>query len=77
MATNFLTIFNFRFSTYGASENRRDRMLRHYNTIGQVSGDSYKDRKAKRGNLVVTDAEIQAAMPKTRLQLREHLVEKG
>jgi len=38
---------------------------------------SWKDKKSKRGNLSVSDAEVQAAMPKTRLQLREKMVNDG
>lgn len=53
-------------------------MLNHYSNIGSASsGSSFKDRKSKRGALTVTDAEVQAAMPRTRLQLREQLVDKG
>ena len=38
---------------------------------------SWKDKKSKRGSLAVSDAEVQAAMPKTRLQLREKMVNDG
>ena len=51
-------------------------MLAHYNGVGSVTTSSYKERKQKRGSLTVTDAEVQAAMPKTRLQLRESMIEK-
>ena len=52
----------FRFSTYGSSESRRDRMLAHYNAMGSYNATSYKDRKARRGTLTVTDEEVRAAM---------------
>ena len=44
-------------------------MLRHYTSIAET-GVSFKDRKAQRSSMTVTDAEVQAALPPTRLGLR-------
>ncbi|CAG5108170.1 Oidioi.mRNA.OKI2018_I69.chr1.g3667.t1.cds [Oikopleura dioica] len=56
-------------SSYGSDSSRRDRMLRHYTSIAET-GVSFKDRKAQRSSMTVTDAEVQAALPPTRLGLR-------
>jgi hypothetical protein len=44
-------------------------MLRHYTSIAET-GISFKDRKSQRASLTVTDAEVQAALPPTRLGMR-------
>ena len=44
-------------------------MLRHYTSIAET-GISFKDRKSQRASLTVTDAEVKAALPPTRLGLR-------
>ena len=51
-------------------------MLQHYNNV-KINEVSWKDRKAKRPSIAVTDAEVQAAMPKTRLQLTNQLRNDG
>ena len=43
----------------------------------KINEVSWKDRKAKRPSCAVTDAEVQAAMPKTRLQLTNQLRNDG
>jgi len=61
-------------SNYGAGD--PDRLLRHYQSA-QINTVSWKERKSKRGTLSVSEAEVQAAMPKTRLQLREKMMNDG
>ena len=61
-------------SSYGAGN--RDRLLNHYNSV-KITEVSWKDRKAKRPSVAVTDAEVQAAIPKTRLQLTNQLRNDG
>ena len=61
-------------STYGAGD--PDRLLRHYQSA-QINTVSWKERKSKRGSLSVSDAEVAAAIPKTRLQLREKMMNDG
>ena len=65
---------NFGGSSYGAGN--RDRLLNHYNSV-KITEVSWKDRKAKRPSVAVTDAEVQAAIPKTRLQLTNQLRNDG
>lgn len=66
-------------SSFGGSSyssGSRDRMLAHYNNV-RIQEVSWKDRKAKRPSVAVTDAEVQAAIPKTRLQLTNQLRNDG